>query len=140
MLFNEYEINLIKTETYLVQNTTKQGNLAFEDEQLYPWIIQNDTHDYLFLLSYNELTDVKFGFSNIPDQECASRQASVSDYFKKTTGTEGDYGCYWTRSPGNKSYVVYIVDNDGKIVLRENVSYDYYGVRPCMVISYELIK
>lgn len=140
VLFNDYEINIIKRETSYVGNTPKDGNLALEDENQFPWIVQNDTEDYLFFLSYNELTDNKYGFSATVNIECDARKAKASDLFKRINGIDSDTYVYWTRSPGNSSYTVYVVDEEGKIVVRNGVSFGNYAIRPCMRIYYELIK
>ena len=104
----------------------------------------NDTIDKIFLLSYNDVVNSKYGFSSVYSEYDILRQLKSTDYAKaqgcyKSTSTSYLGNCYWwLRSPSyNYSTDARYVSDDGGV----NVGYSVYltlvGVVPALWISIE---
>ncbi len=140
-VFNEYERNLIELNPVINENGASQGSPALTDAVNYPWVEQSNTTDYVYLFAYAEATNILYGFSSSPSAEDNNRKASGTDYYhdKVTSFNPDDEGIYWLRSPGNVDNKVYVVDKDGKIATKENVTYVNYGYRLTMKVKYGVI-
>ena len=105
----------------------------------YKSLDSNPTNDKIFLLSYNEVRNAKFGFSYYGDDNDFTRRAEGSDYAKsqgisviKDIPYYGN-SCWLLRSPGGSSYSCCSVDYDGSSDgMLCHVYYSDYGVRPAL--------
>ena len=109
--------------------------------------ICNDTYDKVYLLSYKDVTNEEYGFTND-----VSRQKQVTDYAKAmgcAMDTENKYynnGDYWLRSPSSKDNLkARIVGSDGRIFpylgsvagidFERTINFDAIGVAPSITIN-----
>lgn len=92
----------------------------------------NQTYDYIFLLSYSEVSNVHFGFDSRSHIKDFNRCASGSDYARCQGLQSGSIFDSWLlRTPGNRSQSCCFVVDEGycsNIV----VDYSHIGVRPAM--------
>ena len=139
-IFNTFEINLIMINSSTVNNKPVMGNPAFDDKNRYPWVAQSDTEDYIYIFSYAEITNIMNGFNTSSDAPCELRKADYTDYYDMILSAEARKGYYWLRSPGSNETNVFVVDENGRIVLDKNVSYAGYGIRPVIKLSAALVK
>ncbi len=116
------------------------GNPAFDDTTRYPWVDQKNTEDYIYIFSYAEITNIMNGFNTSADAPCDLRQAGYTDYYKMILAGNTREGYYWLRSPGSNETTVFVVNENGRIVLDKNVSYAGYGIRPAIKLSAALVK
>ena len=100
-----------------------------------------DTSDKIFLLSYVEVTNTEYGFSD-GTQVDESREMQVSDYSRatgvwmNTTRSDNNYGngYWWLRSPYyNDKEIVRQIGNDGKLTMGD-AGRNGAGVVPAMWI------
>lgn len=97
----------------------------------------DDTQEYVFALSHEELRDPDLGFSTEPNLD-KSRLALTTDFARAAgAGVVNKYGLYWTRSPSQLIYAqdldnyVYNVLTDGAV---QNTICSYSGrcIRPAI--------
>ncbi len=98
--------------------------------------ICNDTHDKVYLLSYKDITNEEYGFTDY-----TSREKQLTDYAKakgcymNTRTDVYNNGYYWLRSPNDDyGYHARYVSNNGDINYNW-VYYDYVGVSAAITIS-----
>ena len=108
--------------------------------------IGNDTKDRVFLLSYNDVLNSEYGFSDNPDEKDVNRRSAFAEKRgvkeeSKFVTADGEKACCWllrTRCKNNKYNC--IVKSDGKVDLGV-ISYtdysdgNYDGVRPALYIN-----
>ncbi len=141
LYFSKFEYNLIRQFATIVPNDISMGYPDFNDIYAYPWCMQGNTKDYMYLFSYKEIVDNQLGFLSKPTED-VSRRALLTDYAQylgaKYIEIDGKkYAYYMLRSPADDSATVMIVDPYGKVLWDENVAYPFYGVRPVMQIFAE---
>ena len=100
-----------------------------------------NTFDKVFLLSYREVTNSKYGFASSSSTKDTARRMTVSDYARSTGAymdTSSSYfGCgrWWLRSPSHYyRYRALGVYRDGDADDGYDVNYDYRGVVPALNI------
>lgn len=142
--FNELERNLISLYQTKVSNASNKGDINYSNVDNYPWSVQNNTEDYLFVMSYSEKTDESIGYQNLGYVSDNQRQAIASDYcvFKLVDGYYDEvdgvyYANYWLRSPTGLSTNAYTVDENGAITKGDNVNSGTCGVRPVIYLEVE---
>ena len=125
-------------ELQSIINTTLVDNSAASTKSIYNAYICNDTYDKVYLLSYTDITNEEYGFTND-----ASREKQLSDYAKAKgsyMSTSTDYynnGLYWLRSPDYyNDYRARSVDLDGYIP-DSRISDVIIGVSAAITISLE---
>ena len=139
-IFNAFEINLIKKKIASVNNKPETGSPSFDDKTTYPWVAQNNTEDYIYVLSYAEASNIMYGFNASADKPCDLRSAGYTEYYDMIlTNNEQTKGYYWLRSPGSNETNVFVVDDAGRILLDKNVTYNEYGIRPVMKLLNSLV-
>lgn len=127
--FNEAERALIPTVTLDNRTSGYGADSAYQ-------IIQNDTEDNVFLLSYQDVVNQAYGFTSLA--------RSFTDYSTiqglrpsgEANTASGDPACsYVLRSAGNKSYLLSAVSKQGTLSFQSNSvkvnttdSYDSYAV------------
>ncbi|MCI6716720.1 MAG: DUF6273 domain-containing protein, partial [Mollicutes bacterium] len=96
----------------------------------------NDTYDKVYLLSYTDITNEEYGFTND-----VSREKQLSDYAKAlgsymSTSTDYYNNCqYWLRSPySSRGDFARCVNNYGNIH-DVSVNIGHFGVSPAITIS-----
>ena len=119
--------------------TTEVDNSAYSTGDSSNEDACENTFDKVFLLSWREVINSDYGFSND-----TARQMTVSDY-ARSTGAYKDAGCgyWWLRSPshfGDSRRYAVIVDSDGnagsnKVSHVVAVYYDSPGVVPALNIT-----
>ena len=125
-------------ELQSIINTTLVDNSAASTKSIYNAYICNDTYDKVYLLSYTDITNEEYGFTND-----VSREKQLSDYAKAKgsyMSTSTDYynnGLYWLRSPDYyNDYRARSVDLDGYIP-DSRISDVIIGVSAAITISLE---
>jgi uncharacterized repeat protein (TIGR02543 family) len=115
-------------EIMLVDNSVSSG--FYTDTANKNWIIQNDTNDYIFYLSYTDI--LTYGLS----------EASTTDYTRangiRINTISENYGnsYWWLRSPGTNANFIIFMQEDGSIATwGESAQYTYFGTRPTIVIN-----
>ena len=115
-----------------------------------PNAILNDPHycyDKVFLLSYEELCDSNYGFSD--DVYDINRRAGVTDYaiatgvryenfsnYEKDSKAFVEYnGIWWYRNGYSLNGLIEYVTSTGKLTVSIDTTYDYVGVRPAITIK-----
>ena len=94
-----------------------------------------NTSDKIFLLSYNEVLNSKYGFSSSYSTYDPARQIKSTDYAKcqgcwQSTSTSYYGNSWWRlRSPDDSSNAAYVY-NDGYANYSYLVNYTYYGIVP----------
>ncbi|MGI6711000.1 MAG: DUF6273 domain-containing protein [Bacilli bacterium] len=100
----------------------------------------DDTQDYVYLLSYNDLIRKRFGFKTKTDEADSNRIAYNTEFAIKT-GVENsstNQGKYFSRSPGFTMQYLSGVFFDGKVsVTGFNNAYSTIGIRPVITIKFE---
>ncbi|MCR4690572.1 MAG: DUF6273 domain-containing protein [Lachnospiraceae bacterium] len=108
---------------------------------LYHYDGGNDTRDQIFLLSFEEVTNVAYGFSGTYNQECIPRTVIPTDYAyvmgvsKETIYTRYEGNCiWWLRSAGDHSGrdTVYAGYSGGKVDSGQYIIANNRGVVPAM--------
>lgn len=138
--FSTVEQNVLKSYLTAVANGKTSGDDGVSD---YEWADQNDTDDYIFLMSFKEKTDYSIGFNRDATSADAKRAAQITDYcfftginYQIIDGAY--YGAYWLRSPANEHNYAYNVDFKGAIVRNVKVNESSsVGVRPCFTFVIE---
>lgn len=92
----------------------------------------NDTRDKIFLLSFEEVTNIKYGFDNGYSNGFAGRKLKVSDYGKAMGSVEFGTTSWWLRSPGGDTGYAALIDVEGNI--SEMGTYTYSNETVCPVI------
>lgn len=98
------------------------------------------TNDKVFLLSYDEMLNVSYGFNEVCNIADSARMAKGSDYAKCQGLSVGDSyyegNSYWLlRTAGNKSSSACYVNIDGYVYYTYSVNHTVFGVRPAMCLS-----
>ncbi len=99
-----------------------------------------DTQDYVYLLSFNDLIRRRFGFKVQTDISDSNRVAYNTEFAIKTGAENSDtnQGKYFSRSPGFTIEYLSGVFFDGKISTTGfNNAYSSIGVRPVITIKFE---
>ncbi len=112
--------------------TTLNGNLD-----------SNETKDKIFLLSYNEVRNSKFGFNSSDSANDTARFGQGSDYAQSQglfvyRSSDNNYNgnSYWfLRSPGLYSHSCCEVDGYGCSISVFSVYNSHYGIRPAMKLN-----
>ena len=117
--------SFIKTELVDNSNSSTRAGLSFDDYE--------NTNDYVFLLSYKDLTNSKLGFSS--SATSSTRLAYATEYAldNGVAGVNG-YGRYWSRSRYNSSSTVSYVADAGAL---GNITYsnNKIGLRPAIKVT-----
>lgn len=135
-----YNTSFISSEKSEIKITTC-NNLSSYD----PKYDSVTTNDKVFLISYDEATNSKYGFSSDPDDFDTSRRAQGSDYAKaqglwadNTPSSE----CYnqsywWLRTPGSYSaYACHVNVYYGDVYnYGYYVNYCNFGIRPALKLD-----
>ncbi len=117
-VFSEGEKNAITT------TTVKCNDEKMPDTTLN---LGADTQDKLFVLSYKQITDSKYGFNADLDYKDPNRVMNATDYcFAKGSSSEKNAVWQWTRSPrnnaGNLSYIMQVYPQGN--LSKETYTYD----------------
>jgi hypothetical protein len=97
----------------------------------------NDTTDYVFPLSYNEASLLRFYNASV------SRKAQLTEYaadravslgVDSSVASAGQYYKYWLRSPGSNPYKATIITEDGSFS-EENTTSGTVAVRPALKLN-----
>ena len=134
----------LEEQAKILTTTVENGAETTGDSGNTKYACEN-TEDKVFLLSYEQITDVALGFEETYYTEPnATRQKKSSDYAKAQgvdTATDEDCagsGCWWLRSPAPAQYSalqargVYYRGAGNDITI---VSWCNYGVVPAVVIA-----
>ena len=117
--FTEEEQKLIVKEKLVNSNNVEYGTEG-----------GNDTEDFVFLLSLDDITNEEYGFDE--DYYC-------KDESRVTTKTGYAYWAgddWWLRSPGSNSSEAACVSYDGRVILSDREVYlKGVGVRPAMRVN-----
>ena len=100
-----------------------------------------DTEDKIFLLSYKEVTNSAYGFSQDQYEYDTARRMQTSDY-SRATGAGIYFGssyygnwCWWLRSPSiNGSDYAHAINPDGRTTSDDRVDFSSDGVVPALQI------
>lgn len=98
----------------------------------------NDTFDKIFLLSYSDLINPKYGFADTNDAIDINRRKEPTDYALAQSAIrfgEGELSYYvnwWLRSPNYTEYTTSIVYYDGSVTRPEYPNGSYMGVVPAL--------
>ncbi|MDR0248116.1 MAG: DUF6273 domain-containing protein [Oscillospiraceae bacterium] len=124
-----------------------QTRVSNKDNQWFGTPGGNDTDDYIFLLSLEEVVQY-FGDSgqlaNRPNDDPYNETWNIDDQYKEarmTTYRNGNLGTWWLRSPGANGRCVAAIDYYGGIRVGGTVVYSEItgegngGVRPAMWIT-----
>ena len=110
----------------------------------------NDTTDKIFLISYKDVTNTRYGFVSSDSANDINRRAHSTDYAKSQgaftfTGSSyqtvvgEDTSSWWLRSPGDNSYCAYAVSYRGFTKPNDynydTVGYSHFGVRPALRVD-----
>ena len=106
----------------------------------YSALDSKETNDNVFLLSYDQVTNSLYGFSEIADTSGKARRAQGSDYAKcQGLWVSEDYcegNSYWLlRTAGVNSDSACYVNVDGKVSYSYSVSRTVFGVRPALCLG-----
>ena len=134
--FTESEKAFINTT--LVDNSA--STTAYEDN----WNTCENTNDKVYLLSYQDIINAEYGFSNNAEEYDTTRIAIVSEYARTKGAYFNDNGYYfgncqyWLRSPstGDSSWVT-VVYYHGGVDVENYVGRSQFGVRPGLQITIE---
>ena len=116
--------------TYVDNSLASIGNTSNENEN-----VSNNTYDKVYLLSYKDITNEEYGFTND-----VSRQKQLTDYAKAVgCYTWSDVDCYntggyWLRSFYNNAINVRCVDYNGSIYSLM-FNYNYVGVVAAITVN-----
>ena len=130
-------------QTTIVDNSLSSFNKGSGNS----WGVSENTEDKVFMPSVNDYLNKSFGFSNSTSSS-DTRRCKITDWAKikggsySQSGTNQDYGTYWTRSPAG-SYpckTASSISESGYLntydVTLGNVT-DYYCVRPAINLKIE---
>ena len=109
----------------------------------------NDTSDYVFLLSIDDMLNVNYGFSSDLKEEDSNRKCAPSNYAiametykysgddEKYLTSDGLEACWWwLRSPGESVDRAALVFLTGEVLdYGDNVEYINYAVRPALYLN-----
>ena len=134
--FSSYEQSKIETTTVVNADTPNEYNPTEGTEG------GNNTRDKLFLLSYDEVRNPAYGFSQYPSDSNKARQAHGSEYAKNNGLYVSDESAYmgesfwWLRSPGDLPWYAGFVGYEGNVYYTKgNVYRTNFGVRPAFWIN-----
>ncbi len=104
----------------------------------YPLLDSATTHDKIFLLSYSDVQNTLYNFSNGTDSS-STRHAKPTAY-AKAQGVYVDSSCgtsfWWLRSPRSFSYSASSVNSNGNVnYYIDNTVDDTLGIRPALKIN-----
>lgn len=95
----------------------------------------NDTSDYVFLLSINDVIDKKYGFATDIETEDANK-ICVPTAYAVSRGTNTDTCLWWLRTPGCDGVYASYIGLEGKVVAGgQFVTKETFGIRPVIVID-----
>jgi len=95
----------------------------------------NDTSDYVFLLSINDVVDKKYGFATDIETEDTNRICAPTAY-AVSKGTNTDTCLWWLRTLGCDGVYAANVGREGMVWSGgQFVTKDNYGIRPVIVID-----
>lgn len=135
--FNDEEKKLIPTT--LVDNSQ-----ALADTSQNPYLCPN-TEDKVFLLSYGEIINPDYGFSESTGR-VPERIYYTTDYARArgnwVSQEEGNYGAsmFWLRTPSAyQSDFQRVLGSDGEVTGSTNVAYPYGGVAPAITVDISVV-
>lgn len=114
----------------------KESILLTEDvdntSSYYNYFTSSSTNDYVYLLSYAELTNETYGFTN-----ALSLRAKTTDYaYQKEAYTAYGYNYWWLRSAGDAKSRIMNIDAQGNVHKGgHNVTDVDIAVRPVMKVD-----
>ncbi len=124
------------------KNAIYNTNVINEDNFFYGTIGGNDTIDKVYLLSYAEITDAKYGFPADKAEKDRARRLLSSDYAhamgaENSTNSNCFGMAHWLlRSPGFDRFNAMGVDNDGSIYYGGAiVDHEFAAVRPALHLN-----
>ena len=98
------------------------------------------TNDKVFLPSYEDCLNTKYGFSSNEKEASKTRTSLTTDYARangawlNATKDLKNNGIYWTRSASTFNYAAYAI-NSGGFLSSYAVDGDSHCVRPCIMVS-----
>lgn len=137
-----YNTAFSKDEKTWIKNTIVKN----DDNPLYGTIGGEETNDYVFLPSLEDMVNTIYGFDDKYEAEDTKRRCVPTEYAKEQgvktfdTGMNEKEGfCIWLlRSPGTKPYEgnFYVSDvmYTGEIRFTAGVWVNFYGIRPALII------
>ena len=139
-LTGEFYANAFIQGNYYVQQTTVD-NSAITTRSNSNSYVCDDTLDYVFLPSFQDMKNTNYGFVN--NTNASPTRTSVStDYararmvFMDVTSTNFGNGQYWLRSPNSgSSYKAECVGYTGGYSSAISVKTSYSGVRPAIMLK-----
>ena len=130
-----------KEEQLLINNTFVNNGLDSTGYDDNPYIC-NDTLDKIYLLSYKDMINATYGFSNNESSVDLTRRAKTSDYVRcnycyiETSNRYYGNVLWWLRSPNcNYSNSSQMVSSDGLIYRGVRTNISFYCVRPAITIT-----
>ena len=137
-----YDVAFTEEEKLLINKTLVDNSPSSTEIMTNPNVCE-DTNDYLYLLSYKDVTNPLYGFES-SQSSTDTREAIVSDYARAKycymNLTEFYYGkgYWWLRSPTYiNSIHVPLVNYIGKVCDNFDVTFEDVAVRPAMKITLE---
>ena len=102
-----------------------------------------DTKDYVFLPSADEVINYDYGFSVDPSEKDTNRCLKATDYAKcmGVSVYRGDDEAYdgnspwWVRSAGSNTFRIITVYSNGFLNSGINANYTYYGIAPMIRLA-----
>lgn len=96
-----------------------------------------ETEDNIFLLSYDEMINTKYGFNSDAENKDSARQAVLTDYAKCQGAWvyKNDTADWILRSASDSSAYVRCVYNSGKAKEDVSIEFSCMGIRPAMTVD-----
>ena len=136
-----FETAFTKLQQQIILETDVNNRAASAGSPSSPYACEN-TQDFVFLLSYEDIKTEAYGFTAAADEKDPCRALLTSDY-ARATGTlmktvDGYYGngTWWLRSASASGYTnsAYRIDTFGKVD-KGYVNSVQYGVVPALIIK-----
>ncbi len=135
-----YDIAFSELQSEIILTTTVDNSAYSTNNNTNPYACE-DTEDKIFLLSYREATNSKYGFSTSRGYDEA-REMLTSDYSRAmgavmlTSSNNGGNGVWFLRSPTNSSNAGFVFYFDAAGYMHSgNVDSTNFGVVPAMWIT-----
>ncbi len=133
-----YNTAFTSSQKSAIKSTTLDNSSSWSSEY-----DSASTKDKVFLLSWNEVLNTKYGFNSRYSSGDTARRAQGSDYakcqgldvHKSSNSAYGGNSYWWLRSPGDYSSYACLVNYDGYVYYCDGVYYSSIGVRPALKIS-----
>ena len=132
-----YETAFSELQKSVIQLTLVDNSAATTASSANPYVC-NNTEDYIFLLSYADVTNEAYGLDTVARQLRPSDFALASGAFMNLSANCYGCGTWWLRSPYNNSkYAARCVYRDGRVYGGSygDIASAFFGVVPALVIN-----